>query len=210
LEVTEGVAVATQNIYPDVGVAKTEKRETDNGGLALAIAPLRLATAMPVPIPHVTVEIRDTAKRQLVTAIEVLSPTNKRGEGREEYLVKRRRLLLSTAHLMEIDLLRKGQRVPMVEPLPEAPYFVFLGRAENRPLTDVWPINLHDSLPTVPVPLLNGDPDVFLNLQLALTTIYDLLSYDLAIDYHQPPEIELPAEVNNWASERLRARQAKS
>ena len=31
--------------------------------------------------PHITVEIRDLAKRRLVIAIEVLSPTNKRGEG---------------------------------------------------------------------------------------------------------------------------------
>src|SRR6266403_3198531 len=31
-------------------------------------------------VPHVTVELRDTANRQLVTAIEVLSPTNKRAD----------------------------------------------------------------------------------------------------------------------------------
>lgn len=65
-------------------------------------------------MPHVSIEIRDVARRQLVTAIEILSPTNKRGEGRLEYLAKRRRLLLSTAHLMEIDLLRQGQRVPIL------------------------------------------------------------------------------------------------
>src|SRR4051812_16586526 len=57
---------------------------------------------------HLTIEIRDAAERQLVTAIEVLSPTNKHGEGREEYRIKRQRILLSPAHLMEIDLLRTG------------------------------------------------------------------------------------------------------
>src|SRR5205823_2575020 len=71
-----------------------------------------------IAVPHVTIEIRDAANRQLVTAIEVLSPTNKRGDGRSEYLAKRQRLLLSTAHLMEIDLLHQGQRVPMQQPLP--------------------------------------------------------------------------------------------
>src|SRR5881396_2152160 len=70
---------------------------------------LVLPADIPTPIPHVTIEIRDTAHRQLVTAIEVLSPTNKRGDGRQEYLAKRRRILLSTAHLLEIDLLRQGQ-----------------------------------------------------------------------------------------------------
>ena len=99
----------------------------------MAPAPLELATIIPSPIPHVTVEIRDTANRQLVTAIEVLSPINKRGDGRAEYLAKRRRILLSTAHLLEIDLLRQGQRVPMQQPLPRSPYFIFLSRGEKEP-----------------------------------------------------------------------------
>jgi hypothetical protein len=173
----------------------------------LALTTERFVLEMPesVPVPHTTVEIGDTANRQLVTAIEVLSPTNKRGEGREEYLAKRRRMLLSTAHLLEIDLLREGQRVPMRTPLPPAPYVAFLSRAENRPVTEVWPVTLAEPLPTVPVPLLPGDPDVSLDLQLALSTIYDLLGYDLAVDYNRPPEVPLPAEAAACAEERLRA-----
>jgi hypothetical protein len=164
-----------------------------------------LATIMPVAVPHVTIEIRDTANRQLVTAIEVLSPTNKRGDGREEYLAKRRRLLLSSAHLVEIDLLRQGQRVPMEQPLPPAPYFVFSSRSERRPLLDVWPIALGDPLPTVPIPLLEEDPDVPLPLQAALTAIYDAFSYDLAVDYQRPPEVSLPPSETPWADALLRA-----
>ena len=75
-------------------------------------------TIMAESVPQLTVEIRNTENRQLVTAIEVLSPWNKRGDGYKEYLSKRRRLLHSTAHLMEIDLLREGERVPMRQPLP--------------------------------------------------------------------------------------------
>jgi hypothetical protein len=164
-----------------------------------------VATVMLTPVPHVTVEIRDVPDRQLVTAIEVLSPTNKRGEGRSEYLAKRQRLLLSTAHLMEIDLLRQGQRVPMQQPLPPAPYFVLLCRAETRPFSEVWPIALNEPLPVVPVPLLPGDADVSLDLQQALTTIYNLLGYDLAIDYTNPPEVPLRSDEAAWVEERLRA-----
>src|SRR5438093_10232320 len=141
-EMPEGVAVAQSSLYPDVGLAETRPGPFARAGAAVATAPIQLATAMPTPVPHVTVEIRDTANRQLVTAIEVLSPTNKRGEGREEYLAWRRRLLLSTAHLVEIDLLHQGQRVPMQQPLPPAPYYVLVGRAETRPLMDVWSIPL--------------------------------------------------------------------
>jgi hypothetical protein len=205
LEMPEGVAVTQSNIYPDVGVAQARPAVLTGGAAAVAAAPLQLATAMPTPVPHVTIEIRDAANRQLVTAIEVLSPTNKRGDGRDEYLGKRGRLLLSNAHLMEIDLVREGQRVPMRQPLPSAPYFVLLSRAERRPVLEVWPVALEGPLPTVPVPLLPGDPDVPLDLQQALTNIYDLLGYDLAVDYGQPPEVALPGPLAAWADGLLRA-----
>jgi hypothetical protein len=76
-----------------------------SGGRRDACAPRKLAadsrnghhaTVMPEAVPHVTVEIRDTRQRQLVTAIEILSPTNKRGEGRREYVLKRQRVLLGS------------------------------------------------------------------------------------------------------------------
>jgi Protein of unknown function (DUF4058) len=198
-ETPESVAISTADIYPDVSVAKTRAIAGTAQGTAIAPAPLELATIIPTPIPHVTIEIRDTANRQLVTAIEVLSPTNKRGDGRQEYLAKRRRILLSTAHLLEIDLLRQGQRVPMQKPLPSAPYFIFLSRAEKRPLTEIWPISLKEPLPVVPIPLLPDDADVALDMQQVFTTTYDLLGYDLALDYTQPPEIPLPKAEVAWA-----------
>jgi hypothetical protein len=92
----------------------------------------------------------------------------------------------------------------MQQPLPSAPYFVFLSRAEKRPISDVWPIALEDPLPTVPVPLLPGDEDVLLDLQQAFTATYDLHGYDLLIDYSQPPEIPLDEEAAGWVDARLR------
>jgi hypothetical protein len=204
METPESVAVSTVDMYPDVGVAKTRSMAVTSQETAIARAPLELATIIPTPIPHVTIEIRDTANRQLVTAIEVLSPTNKRGDGRQEYLAKRRRILLSTAHLLEIDLLRQGQRVPMQQPLPSAPYFIFLSRAEKRPITEIWPVSLKAPLPVLPIPLLPGDADVALDVQQVFTTTYDLLGYDLALDYTQPPERPLPKEEAEWAETLLR------
>jgi hypothetical protein len=204
IEMSESLAVTAVDVYPDVSVAEARSQMLGGAEAAAVPAPLRMATVIPSPVPHVTVEIRDTANRQLVTAIEVLSPTNKRGDGRQEYLAKRRRILLSTAHLMEIDLLRAGQRVPMQQPLPAMPYFVFLSRAEIRPTTEVWPIALNQALPVVPIPLLPGDSDVLLDLQQAFSTTYDLLGYDLAIDYTQAPEVPLTEEAAAWTDERLR------
>jgi len=205
MEMPESIAISTGSIYPDVGIAKSDWSSSGDGvAVAVAPAPLEINTLIPTPVPHVTIEIRDAAERQLVTAIEILSPTNKRGEGRQEYLSKRRRILLSSAHLMEIDLLREGERLPMQQPLPPVSYFIFLSRAERRPLTEIWPVRLSEPLPTVSVPLLPGDVDVPLDLQAAFTAAYDLLGYDLAIDYRQPPATPLPAALATWAREQLR------
>jgi len=117
-----------------------------------------------------SVEVRETGTHRLVTAIEILSPINKQPGVRayEEYLHKRQSLLRSWVHLMELDLLRGGLRPPVVRPVPEAPYYVGLSRAECRPTLEVWPIALWEPLPVVPVPLLEPDPDVPLDLQEAV------------------------------------------
>ena len=80
----------------------------------------------------------------LVTAIELLSPANKRpgADGAEAYEKKRQELFASTAHLLELDLLRAGRRPQVARPLPEAPYFIFLSRMQRRPNIEIWPLSL--------------------------------------------------------------------
>lgn len=200
----EDVTVSAASVYPDVSVSRANAGAPPAGATAIATPPLQMMTLMPEAVPQITIEIRAVDNQQLVTAIEVLSPTNKRGEGRDEYLSRRRKFLLSTAHLMEIDLLRQGRRPPMAQPLPDEPYFVFLSRAQQRPKTDVWPISLQQKLPTVPIPLLDGDADVPLDLQQAFTQVYDAFGYDLEQDYSKEPEVPLQGEQRTWAEERLR------
>ena len=143
-------------------------------------------------------------ERFVIEASEDIAITAKRADGRLEYLSKRRRMLLSTAHLLEFDLLRLGQRLPMHDPLPPAEYFILLSRAESRPISEVWPLTLRDQLPVVPIPLLPGDADVLLDLQQAFTATYDLLGYDLAIDYTRPPEPPLDEQASALADSFLR------
>lgn len=177
--------------------------------LAPKLRPRYIALPVEVMASHewtaVSIEIRDVQQRQLVTVIEILSPTNKRGDEIREYVTKRQRLLLSPVHLLEIDLLREGQRVPMQQPLPDAPYFVLLSRAEKRPMPDIWPVSLDQSLPLVPVPLLPGDDDSLLDLQAVFTAAYDVPGYDFIIDYTQPPEIPLAEADAAWIDDHLRA-----
>lgn len=206
LEESSDLNITTASIYPDVSVLPIRAGQPTGPSGASVAAPLQLATVIPQAVPHVSIEIRDVAQRQLVTAVEILSPTNKRGEGRAEYLTKRRRLLLSSAHLIEIDFLRDGERVPMQEPLPEVPYFVFLSRAERRPVLDIWPVALDQPLPVVPVPLLAGDADVLVDLQAAFNATYDLLGYDLLIDYARPASPPLAVGQELWAAQLLEER----
>jgi hypothetical protein len=195
--------IEPQSRFPDVGVLTTQPAATPaNGGVATA--PMILQAALPEPAPHLSIEIRDVAHRRWVTCIEVLSPTNKREPGREEYVDKRFQILSGPAHLLEIDLLRAGTRFPTAEPLPAAPYFVFLSRAERRSLVEVWPVLLERPIPPVTVPLLPGDADVLLDLQQALSTIYEIFGYDELIDYRQPPPGPLTAQQMEWVQERLR------
>lgn len=201
----EGVGIS-KSFHPDVGVYEAgQAGSVREVAVAAPPPPIELATVIPVQVPHVRVEIFDVKGQELITAIEVLSAANKRGKGYEEYLEKRGHLLNSTAHLIEIDLLRGGKRVPMQQPLPSVPYFVFLSRAERRPVVQVWPVQLSMQLPTIPIPLLPGDPDVELNLQKAFETVYDDFNYHLSVNYNRPPEISLREEEAIWVDEWLRA-----
>jgi hypothetical protein len=155
------------------------------------------------PIPHVSIEIRDVAEHRLVTCIEVLSPTNKRGPGREEYAAKRFQILSGTAHLVEVDLLRLGVRFPTAKPLPAVPYFVFVSRAERRDEVAIWPIAMEQALPDFPIPLLPGDAPVLLDLQQALSVVYNIIGYDELVDYSQPPPGPLTPGESAWVEGQL-------
>lgn len=193
---------------PDVSVWKVSNRPLVGEAVAVAPAPLLGYVTLEEPIKEQSIEIREVATGLLVTAIEILSPVNKRPshEAFEAYQRKRRDLLRTPVSLMEIDLLRTGQRPPLLTPLPDAPYFIFLSRGDWRPKVEIWPLRLQDPIPVVPVPLLDPDPDVPLDLGRAIHTIYDRAAYDLRIDYRQPlPKPEFPPEDTHWLEECLEA-----
>lgn len=201
----EEVMISTKTI-PDVGTRKTRVGAAGPATrTATAIAPsVKLRTRLATKIPHFRIKIRDVAERRLVTAIELLSPTNK-GSGRNAYLRKRRKFLHTSAHLLEIDLHHQGQRVPLFDPYPEGAYYVLLNRARKRSVTEVWAIGMDEPLPTVPVPLLKGDADVPLDLQRAFTAVYDAGGFDLVVDYRKLPDVEMPPDEADWLNEHLHA-----
>jgi hypothetical protein len=197
-----------RGIRPDVGVWKRQPSGQPQSGVAVITpAPVESAVPLEIPLELSRVEIRTVGSQQLVTAIEILSPVNKR-PGHDAYLDyqrKRRDLLHSAAHLLEIDLLRSGERPPLERPVPPAPYYVVLSRADHRPRVEVWPIQLTERLPVLPVPLLEPDPDVPLDLGGAVASVYERGAYASQIDYRQPPPPPLlSGEETGWLDELLR------
>jgi hypothetical protein len=134
---------------------------------------------MPIDVERQSyLEVRTRQGNELVTVIELLSPSNKRrGDDREQYLAKRREVLASGAHLVEIDLLRGGPRMPP-EDLPDCDYYVLVSRREHRPKAGVWPLRLRDHLPIVPVPLRAPDADARLDLKQLVDRVYDAAGYE--------------------------------
>jgi hypothetical protein len=67
--------------------------------------------------------------KQVVTAIETLSPVNKRnGEGRITYLKKRQNILGSLTNLVEIDLLQSWEPMTVLNNSIKSDYLVLVTR----------------------------------------------------------------------------------
>jgi len=187
-----------RTVRPDVGIWQPQPPHGIVGNVALLTAtPVESLVQMELPLRLYTVEIREIGTLKLVTAIEVLSPVNKRTshEAYHDYLRKRRQRLHSEAHLIEIDLLRGGERPPLAGPVPAAPYYLTLSRASHRPIVDVWPVQLWERLPVIPVPLLEPDADVPLDVGTVVAAVYERGAYARLIDYRLPPPPPVLGEV---------------
>jgi hypothetical protein len=180
--------------YPDVGAHAVDRKDAPRvSGVAIADPATGDAVTMRAFIDeHFRenfIEIyKSDPEIRLVTCIEVLSPSNKRrgSEGWEQYLRKRNALLLGSASLVEIDLLRGGQRLPMVEPWPASAYYFLVGRQSRVPDCRVWPVHCHQVSPEIPVPLASPDPDVPLALGPLIDAVYVRSRYARRIDYTKP------------------------
>lgn len=154
------------------------------------------------PHTEVRIDITRLPERQVVTVIELLSPTNKSGDGRGLYLEKRHKLLRRPINVVEIDLIRAGRRLRLNRPLPPAHYYGFISRADRRPKCDVYAWTLRDALPALPIPLLAPDHDVHANLAAAFDLAYARGRYERSVNYAEPPPPPaLSAKDAEWVAE---------
>jgi hypothetical protein len=152
--------------------------------------------------------IIDQEDRRVVTVIELLSPSNKNtNQEREEYLNKRNEYLATGTNLVEIDLLRAGERLPLGEPSPTpADYYILVSRAPDFPQVGVWPFSVRDEIPEVRVPLAPEEEPVTFSLRACLDQWYDEMHYGDKLDYTRPPVPPLRGPDADWARQLLASR----
>jgi hypothetical protein len=151
------------------------------------------------------VQIRRVPEQNVVTEVELLSPSNKRkgGEDRAAYLAKRRVLFHHGVNLVEIDLLLAGERLKMRQQLPQGHYYAFVTHARAAHECDVYGWNVRSKLPTIPVPLKEGEGEVSLDLGSVFQATYDDGRFDLVVAYRDPPPTLSDAD-KFWAAEQLK------
>ena len=194
--------VASRDIIPDLSVT-TERANRDAGVVAEPSGGVLVATPAPVRVAYL--EVRRAPDDQVVTVVEILSPSNKvAGTGRSDYIRKREDILASQVNLVEIDLLRGGEPMPLMTPAPPCHYRILVSRERWRPTASLFPFMVSDAIPRFPLPLLPGDAEVEADIGPLLDAIHHTARYNLAIDYdREPPMPALDAQHAEWISERL-------
>jgi hypothetical protein len=195
-----------RQFIPDLWIKRAGRPEPAGAAVAELDEPEVLCLPS-VEIREPYIQILDLHSGQRVVAvIEVVSPSNKcPGPGRDAYLAKQREIMGSTAHLIEIDLLRAGEHVLSVPSwlvARRAPYdyLICANRAAGpRDLFDIYARRLRDRLPRIRIPLAGDDPDVRLDLQASIEKTCEAGSYRARIDYAAPCRPPLPPDDQAWA-----------
>jgi hypothetical protein len=189
----------------DASVTRSDISISSRPGADVLEAPAHGRVPIAIDVERLSfVEIRDRRSREVIAIIEVLSPSNKRvGSDRETYLAKRRQMFASGVHLVEIDLLRGGPRLPL-EDLPDCDYCILVSRVEDRPRVGIWPLRLRERLPLIPIPLRAPDADARLDLQEVLHRLYDAAGYEDYI-YSGTPQPPLHPDDAAWARQLIPA-----
>lgn len=194
---------------PDVSIAKLRESPPPsprNQFTATLAKPVSVTLPMPLEIKEGYLEVREVASQEVITAIELLSPANKKpGKGYDAYAAKRQEILVSQTHLVEIDLLRGGTTMRYQGHGQEYDYRILISRSQDRPKADLYGFNLPDIIPEFALPLRSTDQEPLIDLHALLNTVYDRAGYAFVIDYTQDTQPKLRDELRAWCQGILQA-----
>lgn len=137
---------------------------------------------------------------KVVTLLEILSPWNKAGqEGRVQYERKRQHVLNSYTNLVEIDLLRAGQRM-LRATHEDYHYSILVSPAPLRPRAQFYPFTVRHAIPAFRLPLQEDDTWPIVDLNSLLHDLYDRAAYELRINYRSEPVPPFAGEDAKWVA----------
>jgi hypothetical protein len=149
------------------------------------------------------IQIVKRPERTLIAVLELLSPTNK-GTERPMYLKKLDEVLSTAVHLVELDLLLCGHRLPVREQLPPAHYYAFLSRSERRPKIEVVSWTVRVPLPKIAIPLAGDAEQVTIDLQSVFSTAYERGGYPRAVVYAADVQLPVAQLDREWILKQAR------
>ncbi len=193
-------------IRPDLAISQgypLSNSALETSGVA-TLEPVSIPLEYPIEEVESYLKILHRPDRTLVTVLELLSPTNKVDTGRLDYLAKRSAVLRQQVHLVELDLLRAGHRLPLKRPLPPGDHFAFVSRWEQRPNCEVYAWSMRSPLPAIRIPLKLSDPDLVFNIATVFDEAYLRGRYFRSLPYSQPPLVPVGDADLEWVESRLK------
>jgi Protein of unknown function (DUF4058) len=190
---------------PDLAVVGQSAAETAPKPSPSASSVLTVQVPLPDEVRETYLEVRETGTDYVVTVLEILSPTNKRpGRGRRIYEDKRMEVLVSRTHLVEIDLIRAGEPMPITGNGRGSDYRILVSRGDCRPNASLYAFGVRQRIPPFSLPLKPNDQEPIVDMGKILHDLYDWASYDLRLDSKGDPDPPLPSADAAWADQLLR------
>ncbi len=186
--------------------AADDAADVPGGAVDAAVAVLDVEVATDDKLEEWFLEVHDVATDRLVTVLEVLSSVNKiQTRGREGYIWRRGRVFLSQTNLVEIDLLRDGEPMPLRSSPKRSDYRILISRGATRPKAKLFTFNLRLPIPAIPIPLMPGDAEPELALGAVLHALYNRARFDLRLNYAKSPVPPLKERDAEWAQAVVRS-----
>jgi len=182
--------------------AVTTAASTPASGI-VALEPVAIPLLIEEETRETYIEILQRPDRILVTVLELLSPSNKEEPGRSDYLARRNTLLKHPVHLVELDFLLGGRRLPLARDYPAGDYFALVARGDRRPNCDVYSWNLTHTIPAIPAPLRAPDPDMVIDLSAVFALSYERGRYSQSINNSIDPALPLAQSQLSWIRQQV-------
>jgi hypothetical protein len=190
---------------PDLAIVGHPEAGATFQPMASASSGLTVRVPLPDEVRETYLEVRETGTDYVITVLEILSPTHTRlGRGRQIYEGKRLDVLATRTHLVEIDLIRAGEPMPILDNGSTSHYRILVSRGDRRPHATLYAFGVRQMIPPFPLPLKPEDQEPLVDIGGLLHDLYDRASYDLRLDYQGEPVPSLSAEDALWADQLLR------